>query len=291
MALVEGPAPVVPVGRPAVSKNQKAQNSIGGPVFSTKTSREFVFKASSGKPAPAGSSNVNRGPAKAAPIGNSAPTVKGSAPAAPLRRTSTCWGSGCCRTNAKKPTPEVPVAEPTPKVPVAKPASIVPVTEPTPNVPVEKQAPEVPAPEAAAASSTQNKMCSWSPICGNDGSTYPSNCVLPSGVGKACDGYCPCKAASTCGCEQWYSPLCGVDGVTYDNECELLCAGVDKDCDGTTCPCGDNNSQIMEVSGCGCSNNWDPVCSQDGHTYRNLCLAKCSGISEPDLACSSGCPC
>ncbi|CAG2187027.1 unnamed protein product [Mytilus edulis] len=248
-----------------------------------------------------------------------------------------------------EPKPEVPVTEPTPKEPVAKPESIVPVTEPKPNIPVEKPAPEVPAPQVAAASSTQNKTCNWSPICGTDGSTYPTDCVLPSGVGKACDGYCPCQAASRCGCGQWYSPICGIDGVTYDNECELLCAGssvdcdgecpcptkpqptqaymptlvplptcqcpeyyypvcgvdgqiydndclrvcegVAKDCDGTTCPCGDNNSQIMEVSGCGCSNSWDPVCSQDGHTYRNLCLAKCSGISEPDLACSSGCPC
>ena len=51
--------------------------------------------------------------------------------------------------------------------------------------------------------------------------------------------------------------------------------GVAKECDGT-CPC-DNKLNLQNIGGCyHCEmQGWDPVCSTEGNTYRNLCYANC----------------
>lgn len=68
-------------------------------------------------------------------------------------------------------------------------------------------------------------------VCGSDGVTYTSHCILtcadyhkPSQgpcITKVSDGPCsesPCTCTDTC------SHVCGSDGETYGNECTLACA-------------------------------------------------------------------
>ena len=98
-----------------------------------------------------------------------------------------------------------------------------------------------------------------------------------------------------CQCNQPLNEVCGANGVTYANPCEASCAGVpvvaDRAC-ATQCgelPCdlSCSNGNATGPDGCplcecasncaSCSAEWRPVCSMNGRTFANDCVARCQG--------------
>ncbi|XP_072027458.1 serine protease inhibitor dipetalogastin-like isoform X2 [Amphiura filiformis] len=133
------------------------------------------------------------------------------------------------------------------------------------------------------------------PVCGTDGNTYISLCLLEvqacltkdSGLKVAKRGVCESTAASTSTnttnqscprietCPLLYLPVCGSDGLTYQSECHLLV----KACSSVNIV--DRNLRVVSVGECPdlgipkdcgvCPQIWDPVCGFDNVTYYSEC--------------------
>lgn len=144
---------------------------------------------------------------------------------------------------------------------------------------------------AAAGNAPAFRACPriLSPVCSTDGQQYPNDCVAANrGAQVACRGPCPCGAeASSAGnsagpvdpvmgpCPKIYSPVCGLDGQTYPSKC--VAGGAEAvDCEGP-CPCPAAGMRELLADGDGeaqpCTKEYVPVCSVDGETFANRCLA------------------
>ena len=126
------------------------------------------------------------------------------------------------------------------------------------------------------------------PVCGVDGRSYGNACQARcAGVeidhrGECRDGECSgnqdCRGDQIC-----YPPtaqcqfpckvlcivpdlVCGTDGVTYQcGPADAHCHGAEVDHDGA-------------CRKCDCHDIKDPVCGEDGESYRNPCEARCAGV-------------
>ena len=126
------------------------------------------------------------------------------------------------------------------------------------------------------------------------------------GPGNVCErGAC----RDDCFCPDELALVCGGDGVTYANGCEALCVGVSvvapgecpDVCELVDCALHCPEGFRLGEDGCpicackdpcdGCAVDFAPVCTQNGVTYRNTCLAQCSGESVAyEGECIAGCP-
>jgi hypothetical protein len=132
--------------------------------------------------------------------------------------------------------------------------------------PLGPEAAELPDDDRGSGTEAEPCYCHriYRPVCGEDGTTYPNECVAQcAGVAVAAGGRC--EGIEGCVCPQVYEPVCGVNGTEYSNECFASCAGVLIAYEGECRP------------GCTCPDVVDPVCGVDGHTHLNACEAACRG--------------
>jgi len=96
---------------------------------------------------------------------------------------------------------------------------------------------------------------------------------LQKGTPSDCCGTC-----QPCVCSAVIKPVCSTDGVTFVNECAAKCLKVSIKhagaCNHKDVP---HTFYSRKCSKCSkCSDTFKPVCSADGVTYQNKCVAKCA---------------
>ncbi|KAL0487279.1 serine protease inhibitor [Acrasis kona] len=99
---------------------------------------------------------------------------------------------------------------------------------------------------------------------------------LQKGVPSDC-----CATCQPCACSAVIHPVCGKDGVTYVNQCAASCLKVEIKHKGV-CTRKDipHTFYTKKCSKCSkCSDKYKPVCSSDGVTYQNKCVARCANAS------------
>ncbi|XP_067228326.1 agrin isoform X1 [Chanodichthys erythropterus] len=134
--------------------------------------------------------------------------------------------------------------------------------------------------------------CKEKGSCPND-CKFNAKCLLDNGEFR-----CSCDPIQ---CDGTYKPLCGKDGKTYPNDCERKLEecrtktnilikhqgpcdlNLESPCLKKTCEFGavcvvKNSEPVCECSDA-CSQDQDPVCGSDGHTYRNSCQMKAMGCA------------
>ncbi|MDX9720894.1 MAG: Kazal-type serine protease inhibitor domain-containing protein [Myxococcota bacterium] len=128
------------------------------------------------------------------------------------------------------------------------------------------------------------ELCSCARVCFSDFDCPPDTLC-------SVDGEC----VSSCQCSDLFEPVCGSNGETFANACEARCANVEivsyspcpTDCPALNC---ENSCSFGYAVGpdacptCACNSACDlcgaevnPVCSANGITYVNRCLAECTG--------------